>query len=160
MQWRKINAYQGQYEISSTGLVCSLKYGKRRILTPGRSRGYLRVTLSKNNTQKRYLVHRLVALYFIPRVPGKRIINHIDGNPSNNNIENLEWCTFSENEKHAHAVLGKTPPCARRVKNIITGETFNSISKAAHSIKLKPSTLLAKMRGENYNDTPIVYDTA
>ena len=59
--------------------------------------GYPSITIRK----KVYKVHRLVAKYFLPKVEGKGIINHKDGNKQNNNVANLEWCTQKENAQHA-----------------------------------------------------------
>jgi hypothetical protein len=55
------------------------------------------------------LIHRLVALAFIENEFDKPCVNHIDGNKNNNNASNLEWCTFSENEKHSYQILNKRP---------------------------------------------------
>lgn len=63
--------------------------------------GYHQVTLSINNTQKRFKVHRLVAFAFIDNKLNKPTVNHIDGDKSNNNVNNLEWATTYENNKHA-----------------------------------------------------------
>lgn len=63
--------------------------------------GYLKIILYKNGKQKNYLVHRLVALTFIPNPDNKSEVNHIDGNKKNNKIENLEWVTSSENQIHS-----------------------------------------------------------
>ena len=62
---------------------------------------YVRVALWKDGKPNYYLVHRLVAKTFIPVVKDKNCINHIDGNPKNNNVENLEWCNHLENNMHA-----------------------------------------------------------
>lgn len=59
------------------------------------------MTLSKQHKNKKILVHRLVAQAFIPNPCNKPQVNHIDGNPQNNFIENLEWVTNSENTQHA-----------------------------------------------------------
>jgi len=116
--WKTI-AYFTNYEISSYGNVrrkkCKIIYSngvitnyKEKLLTQETVKNkYKRVTFSQNNIQKRYQVHRLVALYFIPNPKNKPCVNHIDGNGSNNNIHNLEWCTHSENERHSYDVLKK-----------------------------------------------------
>jgi hypothetical protein len=65
--------------------------------------GYVRVDLSRNGERKHFFVHRLVAGAFIELVDGKTIINHIDNNPANNLVSNLEWCTHKENSAHAQA---------------------------------------------------------
>lgn len=120
--WKKIKSFEN-YEISNFGRVkrneCTVVYSngqvtkyKLKYLKLENNRfnklgAYKRVTLCANNKPKRFQVHRLVAEYFIPNIQNKRCVNHIDGNPSNNHISNLEWCTHQENEKHSYDVLGK-----------------------------------------------------
>jgi len=58
----------------------------------------------------RHLVHRLVGKAFLPNPKQKPCINHKDGDRKNNHYQNLEWCTYSENNKHAYHTLGKKPP--------------------------------------------------
>lgn len=64
-------------------------------------RGYLGCTLHANKNYKHFLVHRILALLFIPNIENKPTVNHIDGNKLNNCITNLEWSTYSENNEHA-----------------------------------------------------------
>jgi hypothetical protein len=95
------------YFVTDDGRVFSTNYHLKNITKElkfdysGKSKKYRRVTLSKDNKTKRFLVHRLVAEYFIDKKEGKNQINHIDGNPDNNNASNLEWVSQSENMKHA-----------------------------------------------------------
>lgn len=70
---------------------------KRKIFKPNNSNGYARVKLNG----KFHFVHRLVANAFVPNPENKPQINHKDGNKLNNRADNLEWCTNSENIKHA-----------------------------------------------------------
>lgn len=103
---RKIIDYEN-YEIDSDGFVINTNTG--RILKPDNCRAshkknpYLRVVLSKNNKLKRFVVHRLVAEYFIhnDEPECKTEVNHKDGNRFNNHYENLEWMSPEENRKHA-----------------------------------------------------------
>lgn len=111
--WKSIPSFENKYEVSNLGRVKTLinkridKNGiiyskKPKILKQSfTSTGYLQVTLQ----HKKYKVHRLVAMAFIPKQLNKNIINHKDFNRLNNKVENLEWCTPKENVEHA--VLNK-----------------------------------------------------
>lgn len=94
------------YQISETGDVYSPRLNRVLRLDKSGKKGYLRVTLCKlvdgAHTKKRMLIHRLVAQHYINNPLGLPHINHIDNNPSNNNRDNLEWCTHSENMIHCH----------------------------------------------------------
>ena len=147
--WKDIVGYEGIYEVSNDGQVRTHKdkvtytkmHGvrrwKQRILKEKNSTGRgVRVTLWKDGKGKDFLVHRLVAFAFIPEVEGKTSINHKDGNPRNNNVENLEWCNHLENNNHAfdNGLIKTAIPIT--VTNIKTGEThyFRSMSKAGKFI--------------------------
>ena len=101
--FKDIKDYEGLYQVSNLGRVKSLQMGKERILKPSFDRyGYFHVTLCKNKKRKGFTVHRLVAQTFIQNPLNLPQINHIDGNKTNNNITNLEWCDLSYNIKHAY----------------------------------------------------------
>lgn len=88
------------YEVSNLGRVRNTKTGKTFNPSPG-GNGYKQVSLkilATNKDERRY-VHRLVAQYFIPNPEGKREVNHINGDKTNNCVDNLEWSTSSENQK-------------------------------------------------------------
>lgn len=106
-----IKDYEGLYQINSDGLVKSLakRGGKLHdcILKPISQNGYHRVCLSKNGKKSYFFIHRLIALYFIPNPENKPFINHKNGVRNDNRIENLEWCTHSENIIHSFRVLGQ-----------------------------------------------------
>jgi hypothetical protein len=105
MSWVAIEGYEGRYCISDEGDVMSMDYkqtGLPGILKPGYLRGYLSVELyDADGVGKRFTVHRLVAHAFIGPRPKGMQINHKDGVKSNNAASNLEYCTGSENMKHA-----------------------------------------------------------
>ena len=98
--WKDIVGFNG-YEVSNLGRVRSFHKGGR-ILSPGLVSGYLQVNLYCGGKRNQMYVHRLVAETFIPNPESKSEVNHIDGNKSNNRVENLEWATPSENAQHAH----------------------------------------------------------
>lgn len=112
--WKDIKGYEGLYQVSNYGRIKSLarivigknnsiRIVKEKILKLHKDTiGYFDVTLSKNNKIKRILVHRLVTEAFIPNPLSLPEVNHKDGNKQNNYFVNLEWCTKSNNQKHAY----------------------------------------------------------
>lgn len=90
----------GNYTVSSTGIVLNTKSGKRLGLTTDKL-GYRRVSITINGVRKAMLVHRLVAMIYLPNPDNLPVVNHKDGNPYNNCVSNLEWCTHKHNSKHA-----------------------------------------------------------
>ena len=103
--WKDIKGYEGLYQVSNFGEVCSsYKYKgiQKHLLHKGVNRcGYYIVSLRKDKKDKTYLVHRLVAKAFLPNDTNQPVVNHIDGNKLNNNINNLEWCSHSHNTKES-----------------------------------------------------------
>lgn len=97
--WKDIKEYEGLYIISDKGEIKN-KMGQLKKLNIAKN-GYVIVDLYKNNIRHTYLVHRLVAQAFIDNPYNLDLINHKDGNKQNNCIENLEWCDYSYNLKHA-----------------------------------------------------------
>lgn len=91
------------YAISNLGNVYSYKNGKVVKLSPKITKGYLEVQLWKNGEQKWFLIHRLVAQAFIPNPLGLPQVNHIDEDKTNNQAENLEWCTCQYNIEYSQA---------------------------------------------------------
>lgn len=96
--WKDIEGYEGDYQVSNFGRVKSLKFGKELILKPViTTKKYLQVNLCKNKIRKVYHIHRLVAQAFISNPNSLPQVNHKDENPSNNSVENLEWCDCKYN---------------------------------------------------------------
>lgn len=87
------------YDVYEDGRVYS--YYINRFLIGDNVQGYTQYTMWINKKRKRYKAHRLVAMLFIPNPNNYPVVNHIDGDKSNNNVENLEWCTQYHNNKHA-----------------------------------------------------------
>lgn len=96
-----LDGVEYDYFIHDTGFVESKRSG-RILYINVKSNGYSYVCLWKNCKSKTMLVHRLVALHFIPNIDMKSEVNHIDGDKNNNHFLNLEWVTSSENKKHCY----------------------------------------------------------
>lgn len=102
--WKDIPGYEGLYQASTDGRIRSINYSKiilRKNLQPN---GYEAVTLYKNKIKKFFLVHRLIAMTFIPNSKGKPAINHKDEIRHHNSVDNLEWVTNKENQNYGHCM--------------------------------------------------------
>ena len=113
--WKPVVGYEGLYEVSNWGRVKSLRrlitnqynsfYIEEKILKNWKnSKGYCLVTLSKNGTYKKFQVHRLVALHFLPNPSNLPEVNHKDENPQNNIVSNLEWCDRLYNVRYGTGI--------------------------------------------------------
>jgi hypothetical protein len=122
--WNDVEGYENLYQISNYGKVKSLSHinnlGKLRpeciLKDRFTDRGYNTAVLYNNGKPKTYKVHRLVAKAFIENISNKPHVNHIDGDKKNNFVDNLEWVTISENQKHAFRTGLKTISCKRDAK--------------------------------------------
>lgn len=122
--WKPVVGYEGLYEVSNLGRVKSLdrldgrgSKIKGRILKPIKDKkGYLSVGLSKNNINKHYKIHRLVAEHFIPNLDNKPEIDHINTDRTDNRIENLRFVSAKENSNNP-LTLKHFSECRKGVKN-------------------------------------------
>ena len=137
-----ISGYEEYYQVSNYGNVRSLdrvikeKTGKTQTIkgrvlkqrtNPG---GYCYIGLRKNGTKATFAIHQLVAQAFIPNPDNKRTVNHISGIKTDNNVNNLEWATYSENLSHAYD------------SGLRTSVPLEFIGQKNYKRKLKPEQVL------------------
>ena len=166
--WKDIDGYEGLYQVSNLGRVKSLNYNrtkKEKVLKGVRKPfGHLRVMLCG----KLFSVHRLVAEAFIPNDENKPFIDHINGIPSDNRVENLRWCTQSENlrnpiaiaklKSHPSKLKGRTDSLCPNSKAVTQFDkqgnfikSWNSQAEAARQLNIKQSDISRCVNGKrNY----------
>ena len=155
-KWKSIKNYEGLYEVSNTGLIKSLAKswisGKNKVNRKKEEsilksflsgNGYKTVTLS-NNTYKKYTIHRLVIEHFKINNLNLKEINHIDGNKLNNNIDNLEFCTSSQNKQHAWDNNLRTFSFKNHAKAKLSNEIAEKIRKEYQTGKFTQRDLAKK----------------
>lgn len=182
-QWKPIKGYEGCYEVSDLGNVRSvdrtvhtnIRFNKARIVR-GRllklnlkNNGYYTVDLCKDGKISSQTVHRLVAKAFLPNPDSLKVVNHINGIKTDNNVSNLEWVSYKTNHWHAreHGLLTDIGQHNNKlIECVETGELFESSVRAAEWLmKTKPSNIKTKdvkvvaknIRGASTGRTPKAY---
>lgn len=163
--WKDIKGYEGLYQVSNTGKVKSLqrfvgrgKIGGRyypekliSLLINKKRYNYVYVHLHKQGKTKVCLVHRLVAEAFIPNPDNLPEINHKDENPSNNCVDNLEWCTSKYNANYGNRNYKVAKAQGMRV--VAYTDTielqFNSQSEASRRLGVAQSNITSCIRNPN-----------
>lgn len=156
--YKDIEGYEGLYQISSNGVIRSLgndKTRKEKILKPAiNNKGYLYVGLHKQRKRKHYLIHRLVAEAFIPNPNNYPIINHKDENPLNNNVSNLEWCTYEHNNNYGTRNQRVAASCTNNQKKskpvfcLETGVVYPSASEVERQLGFLQGNISACCNGK------------
>ena len=148
--YRPIPEYS-QYMVSNYGNVC--RNGKQ-LAKHVHKQGYIKYRLYKDGVQKSFYAHRLVAEVFLGKVEGKNYVNHKTNVKSNNHVDNLEWCTFSENQRHAYSVIGKNMPKgavhhnASAVMCLNNGKIYLTIKEAVDELNLHHSNIIKVCNGQ------------
>lgn len=142
-EWRDVVGYKGLYMVSRKGRVKSLNYhrtGKEQILKPGdNGHGYLKVDLYKNGKPKTSRVNRLVLEAFVPNPEGKPEVDHINGDRTDNRVENLRWVTSRENMENGPS---------KKVLCVETGIIYPSLMEAYRQTGADHSHIIKCCKGK------------
>lgn len=135
-EWKDVEGYEGKYQISNECRVKSLNYHQQKIekilKIYTNNKGYKYVVLNDKGS-KTHFIHRLIAKAFIPNPNNLPCINHKDENPTNNSIENLEWCTYEYNNTYNNRHL----KCAKKISESSKGKHHTEETKKKISDLIK-----------------------
>ena len=157
--WKDVSGYEGLYQISNLGRVKSFRKWKRAycpeeyILKHSKNnRGYHVVTLYKENSKKKFLVHRLVAQEFIENTSHFQHVNHKDENKDNNVVDNLEWCSVQYNNSYGtarfRAMLTVGNPVEQRLSSGELLATYRTSTIAEEITGISRKEIMACVRGK------------
>lgn len=149
-EWKRLN-YRGKdlgdfYLVSNLGEIKGVKTGKIRSKNINKSKGYYFVSISSGSRESKQTIeiHKAVADTFIG-YKEDLVVNHMDGNKLNNNVDNLEYCTYSENTLHAIKIgIFDQKNKGKKIRNKNTNKIYDSITKAAKDINPEDSITIAR----------------
>lgn len=134
--WKDCKGYEGSYQVSSLGRIWSVK--SQKYLIPQVDRGYYKTSLiATNGKRKKELIHRLVALAFIPNPDKLPQVNHLDEDTSNNRVDNLEWCDAKYNSNYGTRTERSAAAHRKKVYCEELEREFESITDAANELGLR-----------------------
>jgi HNH endonuclease/NUMOD4 motif len=149
LTWVALEGYEGIYAISDDGQVMSMNYKKSNlpgIMTLQIRRGYLSAYLCKKGEKERWgTVHTLVAHHFIGPRPHGLTINHKNGIKTDNRVENLEYCTASENSKHSFTTGAQCNKGIKHSQHKFTDDQIRDIR--TRNLNGESQTAIAKSLG-------------
>ena len=143
-----IKGYEGIYAITTCGKVWSYR-SKRFLKTHKTSKGYERVELYKNNKCKRFTIHKLVAMAYIPNPDNLPQINHKDENKQNNYVNNLEWCTNKYNSNYGTRNERMSKSKMKKVLCIELNRIFDSELQAERELGIGVARISECCSGKN-----------
>ena len=158
-EWRDVKGYEGLYQVSNYGKVRHMMFKNNivekkqikllKLYTNKQGRVY--ISLYKNGHRKNCIVHRLVAGAFLDNPQGLPEVNHIDGNPSNNFVKNLEWCTKKYNAQHAYynnlTVLRARNESEKKTVIRSDGKIYESIRSCAREMGVTQRSINDALQG-------------
>lgn len=166
-QWKIIIGFD-DYLVSNFGTVFSIS--KNKFYKPGDNYHYVSLKNSVGE-RKNYAVHKLVAEAFIPNPNSYKIVNHIDGVKCNNRADNLEWCTYSMNVKHAYEIGLATPTIGEKhgmsklkenqileIRELAKSGVYNTEISAQYNIS--ETTINRILRGATWKHKTFIENTS
>lgn len=159
--WKDVVGWEGKYSVSSIGRIRSnarfvnttrkkIYFVEDKIMSPRiKDNGYLEINFKVNGKNNCLMVHRLVAIAFIPNCSeDKKLVDHIDGDRKNNNVSNLRWCSHKENSNFELAKTnfiiagaGRRKPIIQFTKNWDFVAEYESSIHAAKETGLKQGNI-------------------
>lgn len=142
--WKPIQNFEDLYEINENGDIRSKnpRYKNKELLKQSiNSKGYKVVTLCREGKQKTFTVHRLVALAFIPNPNNLPCVNHKDEIKINNNISNLEWCSYYYNNTYGERLTKSSLKKGKPVRCIEENKIYPNAHIASKITKISQSSI-------------------
>lgn len=171
--WKDVIGYEGYYKISNKGEVVSIE---REVVQKNNSirtfpsqkakprinvHGYIIVLLSKEQKTEHALLHRLLAIHFIPNPNNYKIVRHLNDNKLDYRLENLAWGTSKNNTEdmylNGYSQSGGNNKSARLVLNTQTGVFYDCLKDAVNSCNISYNSLHRRLTGKVQNNTPFIY---